>query len=119
VVSRCVAFRSWGAQSCLSMKLDPMKLDPMKLEKLGSWEIGEVTKSRSHEITNPHSASALAYRIFTDYKIPFALSSSSSFLSNLIKHDRQLNNHFLPLPGGGMRLLLIRHGETVDNVAGI
>ncbi|KAH8778979.1 histidine phosphatase superfamily, partial [Hyaloscypha finlandica] len=30
-----------------------------------------------------------------------------------------LNNHFLPLPGGGMRLLLIRHGETVDNVAGI
>jgi hypothetical protein len=75
VVSRCVAFRSWGAQSCLSMNLEPMKL-----EKLGSWEIGEVTKLRNHEITNPHSASALAYRIFTDYKIPFALSSSSSFL---------------------------------------
>ena len=36
------------------------------------------------------------------------------------KHAIQLN--ILPFPsypGGGMRLLLIRHGETVHNVAGI
>ncbi|KAH8687397.1 histidine phosphatase superfamily [Tricladium varicosporioides] len=33
--------------------------------------------------------------------------------------NKQLKTTTTPLPGGGMRLLLIRHGETVDNVAGV
>ncbi|CAG8973721.1 hypothetical protein HYALB_00006993 [Hymenoscyphus albidus] len=40
-------------------------------------------------------------------------------LQPIFKHDRQLNNLNILSLCGGMRLLFIRHGETVDNVAAL
>jgi hypothetical protein len=53
-----------------------------------------------------------------EFPIKFFLPDRISFLPTT-NYAKQLNDQHFPVPGGGMRLLLIRHGETVDNVAGI